>query len=738
MADLSPRVRESLLKKYYHGLGLSEKSAFNQHLAKHFTAQEQAFNNILDKYPLTDEQKNQLKQQLKHMQAPITGSALAFDKTVPGQAPTAVHPSDFRDSIHTERNRLLKEVGTFNLDPLLQQVQALLDGDPKTPPPPKTKIEKRHAGKKLVIDPENPPPAPRRPKPPPKVPPKPSPKAVVHAFIENPNGEGELLRFNRLKNLQTLILKQEEQAPSHQTLANMQNRLEALGAEEHEERATLQAEIELRAAELSPQREAIEAEYSALIQTLEKRFNSSEYKGRFREAFIEYLKETSPDAPISGDAFEAALQQDIQNKVRDVVIRQHQAIVKQIGQARDNDPDFQQFNPADLVKIVAEEQAKEAAEEQKRVEAASAAAAISTYHWEEEDDDEPEEEGEPENLGRIEPGKAKDAPAAPDGYKYEDIYEDVEVLDPDAEDELESPAASTFDLDKIRTELKEAQKKSEETLKNDLNKTVTELHEAAKRERDLIGWLLASECAQRKLKHKTQFSKIPTDYTVLMTTEIQDKVHQLHQAIQAKDERAIQDAGGIRTPSGLDIIVGKDDKGNLLFSVKFPPLLRGRGYYTDSRHNSKADLVFQAALVHDTGAESIVTNITHENPAIAKQLAQEAFAAARQVGFPRSKITIQMHGSTMKPDELFEETLNEVNYQNQHPPKVNVDVSEELAQHEQNIQQKLEPNRADPNYMKNRVASQNIMKGVLNKGRVAEGLDAVEPSRTTNGPTAAG
>ncbi len=284
-----------------------------------------------------------------------------------------------------------------------------------------------------------------------------------------------------------------------------------------------------------------------------------------------------------------------------------------------------------------------------------------------------------------------------------------------------------LDLDALKTELEEAQAKARTTLDEAFGKTVTAFHKAAQRERDLISWLAAVERGKRKALEQSIFSGDP-GYDVMMTGTDQEKVKRLHKAIQTKDVQGIEQAGGLETQSGIPIAVGQDANGQLTFNIKFPAAWWHRGYYTDAKHNSKADLLFQAALVRGTGAETIVTNIQHSNETVAKQLAREAFEAAREIGYERKEITIKLNGAVIEEKDLFTESLDDVHHMGQQPPQLNVDKSEEFARLAKQAQAKVD---GHPGRQEESQEAQKKMKNMLANGRAATPV-----AHTPSGPSA--
>ena len=109
---------------------------------------------------------------------------------------------------------------------------------------------------------------------------------------------------------------------------------------------------------------------------------------------------------------------------------------------------------------------------------------------------------------------------------------------------------------------------------------------------------------------------------------------------------------GLLSLSGQSINVTANGQG-LGFALDFPRPIFSPGFYTNSAHNTKADLVCLAELVRASGSETIITSVTCKNDERALKLAQEAYEAALEVGFPDDKITINVNGKAMSHDDLY-------------------------------------------------------------------------------------
>lgn len=709
LAELSPRVREDLLKTYYHGLGITEKNAFNQHVKAYFNAQEEAFDKVLARYPLSLEQKKSLKDQLIAQQKPITRSAIAFDNKMPGQAPTAVHPDDFKIAANQEKLSLLEETKKFQLDPLLNQLQDMLHPSNATP---KTKQIKQKVLKKIpkIRPPVEPkPPTTQNPPPPPPPPPR-APKPHEHSFekidmdfFADDTLGGELKVRNRLKAIQTIIQLEAKQKTS--TLTN---------------------------------------EEDFQLNDLKNRYNQ-ELIGLTREKYGKrYLEQLATAAQLKTldlnnppDSLNKQLNELIEARVQARFEKQ-----KQLIEAATNDLN-RPLNAREINQLAAQEVVE--AKAQKEAYEAQIAAQKQARTAQNQDDandsmhSDPDGAPPPDEAGTIVDLDGAPPPANDeDQEEFEEIEveETVEVPDDTA---VAAPPVD-LDLDKIKSELEAEQKKARDNLEKKLNESVNNLHVAAQRERDLIGWLLATEVALKRIKQHAFFSTTPSDYTVMMTGDVHDKVQKLQQTLQKAQQDStmtsenvqneIAQAGGLRAPSGLDIIVSKNGKTQqLTFSVKFPPLFMQRSFYTDPKHHSQATLLFQAALVRYTGAETILTNINHTNQKMATQLAREAFVAAQKVGYQPDEITIQINGKPIKREDLFEETLDDLQSPHQQAPKFNINM-DPLVKLDQEIQNSLKPTSEQ------KEEAQSLMKQVLNKERSALGLEkrTTDPARQ-NGNT---
>jgi hypothetical protein len=264
------------------------------------------------------------------------------------------------------------------------------------------------------------------------------------------------------------------------------------------------------------------------------------------------------------------------------------------------------------------------------------------------------------------------------------------------------------DIEAIKTALAESEKETKDTLEKNLNDTLTDMHRIAQQKRDLIGWLAASNRAQARYRNAGPLGSHPKqDYDVRMTPKDKETVDQLATAIQANNAETFKHLE-LKTPSDTPIAVGNDDKGKLTFNINFPDATNRPGYYTNARHNTKADLLFQAGLVKSTGAKSIVTNITHNDPKLVKQLAREALEAAREVGYPDDKITIKIRGDEQKHEDLIKYTDPKKTNARGEAVQYNVDKSEALIGTQKHAQ-------------RDAISQQKIIKDTLDKLK-AEGI----------------
>ncbi len=646
MKQLSPHVREELLKGYYHGLGITESDVFHSALETYFTKQDEAFDKILndEKYKdaLTAEDRKELKEQLKTMQDPVRKSALAFDDTIPGRAPTSVHPSQIQDQAHGEKAKLLEDLGNFNLEGLLEDLKSRIDSKETSEPPETTSTST-----------------------PPKVKTSKHPQAIRN-FLTLPkptDAAGELRFVNILRNLHNIIIIEEE----------------------------LSAETD--PIQIEQKKNRIEEEKNKTLNLLEQTF--SPYKGPLKTE-LRAKNKSMPEPELD----------KLVNQQMKLAVEEKFNLQKEKIKTRLNELPKDHTRKNWIAKLVEIAQLEIAEEEKAK-------------------------KNEPSTWSRLGSAAKKMGSGLAPGFDDEDEDEFFDAEEGSPEDKKkpeDKPSHPEIDVEALKQDLLDAQAEAKKQLEEDFNKTITAFDKAAQRERELIGWLAAAECARR-------LSATSSDpgYTVVMTAEEQERVKKLHEAIQKKDATTLSKLG-LYGPSGLPILPSQDADGQLTFSITFPSAWWGRGYYSDPKHNSKADLLFQAALVRGTGAETIVTNIAHSNDAIARQLAREAFEAAREVGYKYSdkaednEITIQINGTTISRKDLFTEKLEDIQHPGQQIPEVDLSGTAEVHAGNAAKQKKA----AEPPL--NTPEGQRRLSEILNKGREAQDLLARETPK--GGPVA--
>lgn len=84
------------------------------------------------------------------------------------------------------------------------------------------------------------------------------------------------------------------------------------------------------------------------------------------------------------------------------------------------------------------------------------------------------------------------------------------------------------------------------------------------------------------------------------------------------------------------------------------PMINPR-YYQDPRQNVKSDMMLIAQAIKAKGYDAIEMNCNFPNSEkVGMERGRQAFAAAIEAGYPLDKITINVNGKTVKPEELFE------------------------------------------------------------------------------------
>lgn len=230
------------------------------------------------------------------------------------------------------------------------------------------------------------------------------------------------------------------------------------------------------------------------------------------------------------------------------------------------------------------------------------------------------------------------------------------------EEEYEEEVERTpFDINQFKADVETAQKEAKEALEAGLNKSITTLHNASEAEQTLISILAVLTANKRRLKSQWFFYSggEPEEYTVMLTGSDQEEIARLQKAMHAKSDMGLNANGGLVSVSGQSIIASKAGD-NLQFSMLFPDAFLSRGYYTNSKHNTKADLLCLAELIKASKAKTIVANIRHDNPELAQHLAREAFEACREAGYEPDQISITVNGAPKTHAEISKEMVQTV------------------------------------------------------------------------------
>ena len=201
-----------------------------------------------------------------------------------------------------------------------------------------------------------------------------------------------------------------------------------------------------------------------------------------------------------------------------------------------------------------------------------------------------------------------------------------------------------------------AQKAELEAFEKGLNERITALHQAAQMERDRIAMLglLRNTSKEMQRAIDAEYLKGTGRTTISMAQEgevLKDlSVDQFLVAIGNKTKSVTGNVITVEnTPNGRSF---KMDIPNSFFNFTGP-----WRYHSSPKHLSKVDWLLIASMLKASGAKSAVVNVDgfSGDQALGMKMLREGYEAAREVGFPEDKITVNFNGKKLTHEELFKE-----------------------------------------------------------------------------------
>lgn len=177
-----------------------------------------------------------------------------------------------------------------------------------------------------------------------------------------------------------------------------------------------------------------------------------------------------------------------------------------------------------------------------------------------------------------------------------------------------------------------------------LDKPIKEMHLEAQKERDRVSYLANLYNNNKNMQE-----------IISQTAEDLAKKDRAKVTLDPKNKTVIFQGLDVASLPMLQTITGRQithDKKNNTFTMQLPNRLLSSSYYRGSLNRMRGDMLSIAQAVKACGHEYITMSVQHTDPEHAKELALEAFMAAREAGYDTSKITIEVNGKKTPVGEL--------------------------------------------------------------------------------------
>jgi len=197
-------------------------------------------------------------------------------------------------------------------------------------------------------------------------------------------------------------------------------------------------------------------------------------------------------------------------------------------------------------------------------------------------------------------------------------------------------------------ELEKSQTKELAAFTKNLDEPIKKMHTEAQKERDRITFL--ANLYENNKKMRAVIDQLAEDNKQKDGSEVVVALNGNEMSAKFKGIN-VKDLKTMETVTGRSINMSADGT----FTMKLPNRFFSSSYYRGGLNLLKADMRSIAQGVKASGYEYITMSVTHKDKDHALVLAREAYEACRATGFDASKITIEVNGKKMTPQEIFAE-----------------------------------------------------------------------------------
>lgn len=182
------------------------------------------------------------------------------------------------------------------------------------------------------------------------------------------------------------------------------------------------------------------------------------------------------------------------------------------------------------------------------------------------------------------------------------------------------------------------------------NDAITTLHQTIQKERDRIHFLAAlydnNKTMRRAIEELAAQKKASKDgASITLSLSNTDNEKALNKAVFKGI--TLNELPMLQTVTGRTLHPQGDG-----YAMQLPNRLFSPFYYGGWNNQLEKDLKSMAMATRANGHEAITMTIHHQDQKHAESIARKAYAACRETGFQKEKITLNVNGKMMKPEEL--------------------------------------------------------------------------------------